>query len=118
MSWLIILFLSQNVWADSCADKTGCEVLKCELERDIAEAKRQGQPLRAQDMQETLDRHNRNCTSAKKSVQSSNLEQQVDQRRQEVQDAKDFGNPIKEQKKQLRLDEEMAELEKMRTKSP
>jgi len=118
MSWLLVLFLSQSVWADSCAEKTGCDVLRCELERDIAEAKRLGQPIRAQDMQENLDRHNRNCTSATKTIQSSTLQDQVDYRRQELRDAQDADNPVKEQKKKLRLDEEMAELEKMRTKSP
>ena len=119
MKWLLcaLLFLP-SAWAGSCDEFTGCKVLQCELERDIAEAIRQGQPSRAADMQETLDRSKKNCTDVKSTTSSSAQQNQVQYRQQEVLDAKNADNEVKEQKKKLRLDEEMAELEKMRTKSP
>lgn len=119
MKWIVFiaLFTLSPAWAGSCDDATGCRVLQCELERDIAEAIRQGQPTRAADMQATLDRHRQNCTDASNSVKASQ-NSQVDYRKQELQDAKNADNPVKEQKKKLRLDEEMAELEKMRSKTP
>jgi preprotein translocase subunit SecF len=117
MKWLLcaLLFLP-TAWAATCADFTGCKVLQCELERDIAEAIRQGQPLRAADMQETLDRSKKNCTDVKSTTSSSSQQNQVQYRQQELLDAKNADNEVKEQKKKLRLDEEMAELEKLRAK--
>lgn len=119
MKWIVlfVIFSLPHAWADSCADATGCRVLQCELERDIAEAVRQGQPTRAADMQATLDRHRQSCTDASRTIKDS-PNTQVQYRQQELQDAKDADNPVKEQKKKLRLDEEMAELEKMRSKTP
>lgn len=111
-----VLFFAATSWAASCEDFTGCKVLQCELERDIAEAKRQGQPSRAADMQETLERSRKNCTDVASTTSSSTQESQVKYRQQEVVDAQNAENPVKEQKKKLRLDEEMAELEKLRTK--
>jgi preprotein translocase subunit SecF len=113
---ILLLILSAQAWAASCDEFTGCKVLQCELERDIAEALRQGQPLRAADMQETLDRSRKNCTDVKSTTRSSTQQNQVQYRQQEVLDAKNADNEVKEQKKKLRLDEEMAELEKLRTK--
>lgn len=119
MKWIVLLtvFSLSSAWAKSCDEETGCRVLQCELERDIAEAIRQGQPTRAEDMQATLLRHRQNCTDASRSIEDSS-DAQVGYRQQELQDAKDADNPVKEQKKKLRLDEEMAELEKMRSKTP
>jgi hypothetical protein len=111
-----VLFFAATSWAGSCDEFTGCKVLQCELERDIAEARRQGQPGRAADMQETLDRSRKNCTDVASTTRSSTQESQVQYRQQEVLDAQNAENPVKEQKKKLRLDEEMAELEKLRTK--
>jgi hypothetical protein len=118
MKWLVmcVSFVLPTAWAATCDEFTGCKVLQCELERDIAEAIRQGQPLRAADMQETLDRSRKNCTDAKSTTRSSTQQSQVQYRQQEVRDAQSADNPVKEQKKKLRLDEEMAELEKLRTK--
>ena len=112
----LVLTLSAQASAASCDEFTGCRVLQCELERDIAEAIRQGQPSRAADMQETLDRSKKNCTDVKSTTSSSSQQNQVQYRQQEVLDAKNADNEVKEQKKKLRLDEEMAELEKLRTK--
>jgi|GEM_PF-7020562 len=116
MKWIVLLavFSLPHAWAASCDEETGCRVLQCELERDIAEALRQGQPTRAEDMQATLARHRQNCTDASRSIKDTPNDQ-VTNRQQELQDAKDADNPVKEQKKKLRLDEEMAELEKLRT---
>ncbi len=120
MKWIVLIaiFSLPQTWAASCDEFTGCKVLQCELERDIAEALRQGQPQRAADMQENLDRSRKNCTDAKSSIRSNPQENQVQYRQQELQDAKNADNPVKEQQKKLRLDEEMAELEKMRAKNP
>lgn len=120
MKWIVLLAFATlgTAWGASCDEFTGCQVLQCELERDIAEALRQGQPQRAADMQETLDRSRKNCTDVKSSIRSNTQQNQVQYRQQELQDAQNADNPVKEAKKKLRLDEEMAELEKMRTKSP
>lgn len=106
---------------ESCAEKTGCELKKCEIGVQIIYAEKMKNKRELVGLNKALDSVNKECSvdSLKKehAAKIHDQEKKVAERTKDLKEAMASGKKDKITKRQEKLNEATAELEKLKTEA-
>jgi hypothetical protein len=106
---------------ESCTEKTGCELKKCELGVQIIYAEKMKNKEELVGLNKALDSVNKECAvdllEKKHADKIHDKEKEVAKRTKALEEAQGSGKAKKIAKKQKKLNEAKAELEKLKTET-
>lgn len=120
---LLALTFSFTAFAvdESCNEKTGCELKKCELGVQIIYAEKMKNKRELVGLNKALDSVNKECAvdllEKKHADKIHDQEKKVEKRTKDLKEAQESGKKSKIARRQKKLDEATAKLEKLKTEA-